>query len=182
MNDVQTRTGVVRRAWRQALDGDRVWGHIDIRPDRFGVTRYRLVVYPPGIGESERRRVRLARGWPLWGTAMWVVAEIWGNQLTGPWTTLAISTTLVLGAGLVAVAMAGDTRHLVRSICASTMVGYRDRIAEAAAERLKTLAVRLLEADDALRDGRLTRAQHEMIWWQVYDRIADQPTASSGAA
>ncbi len=98
---------LLRRGLLRLLDGDRPWGSIDIRPDRFGVTRYRLVVYPPGISESERRRVRAARGWPLWGALVWIVGEIWLSHVTGPWTALTLSTAAYLGAGLVAVAMAG---------------------------------------------------------------------------
>jgi hypothetical protein len=56
MEDMRTDRGLLRRGWLRLLDGDQPWGSIDIRPDRFGVTRYRLVVYPPGISESERRR------------------------------------------------------------------------------------------------------------------------------
>ncbi len=67
MHDTREGSGLLRRGWLRLLDGDRSWGSIDIRPDRFGVTRYRLVVYPPGISESERRWVRVARGWPLMG-------------------------------------------------------------------------------------------------------------------
>ena len=62
MDDERTGSGLLRRGWLRLIDGDRPWGSIDIKPDRFGVTRYRLVVYPPGISESERRRVRVARG------------------------------------------------------------------------------------------------------------------------
>ena len=86
MDDERTGSGLLRRGWLRLIDGDRPWGSIDIRPDRFGVTRYRLVVYPPGISESERRRVRAARGWPLWGALVWVVGEIWLSHVTGPWT------------------------------------------------------------------------------------------------
>src|SRR6476659_5562080 len=98
-----TRTGhcgLLRRGWSRLLDGDRVWGAIEIRPDRFGVTRYRLVVFPPGISESERRRVRVARGWVLWGALVWVFCEISLSHTTGPWTALAISAAIYLGLGL----------------------------------------------------------------------------------
>ncbi len=48
-----------------------------------------LVVFPPGISAPERRWVRLARGWPMWGALVWVVREIWLSQVTGPWTASA---------------------------------------------------------------------------------------------
>src|SRR5258707_12438425 len=84
MDDRREGSGLLRRGWLRLLDGDRPWGSIDIRPDRFGVTRYRLVVYPPGISESERRRVRVARGWPLWGALVWCICEIFMNSMTTP--------------------------------------------------------------------------------------------------
>ncbi|HEX2402769.1 MAG TPA: DUF6611 family protein, partial [Mycobacterium sp.] len=60
MNGIRTGSGLLRRGWSRLLDGDRAWGSLEIRPDRFGVTRYRLVVFPPGIDDAERRRVRMA--------------------------------------------------------------------------------------------------------------------------
>ena len=74
------------------------------------MTRYRLVVFPPGISDSERRRVRVARGWLLWGALVWVFCEILLSQMTGPWTALVNSTAIYLGLGLVAMAMAGDAQ------------------------------------------------------------------------
>src|SRR6476659_11094860 len=100
MHDIRTGSGLIHRRLRRALEGDRRWGSIDIRPDRFGVTRYRLVVFPPGISESERRRVRVARGWVLWGALVWVFCEISLSHTTGPWTALAISAAIYLGLGL----------------------------------------------------------------------------------
>jgi hypothetical protein len=171
MNEVQTRPGLLHRVWQRTVDGDRTWGSIDIRPDRFGVTRYRLVVYPPGISPAERRRVRVARGWPLWGAVAWILLEITTTQLTGPWTALAISTSTVVAGGLIAAWLAGDARRRVRVLTTSTMVGCRDPQAQAAAQRLKALAGTLFEADDRVRDGRMTPAEHELIWWQVYDGV-----------
>lgn len=172
MGDLQCRPGPVRRAWQRTLDGDRPWGSIDIRRDRFGVTRCRLVVYPPGLDATDRRRVRVARGWPLWGAVAWVVSEIWARHFTGPSAALAISTTLVLGAGLAAATMAGENRGRVRTVRASVMAGHCDPTSAADVDRLKVLAGRLLDADDRLRGGRLSPAQHETLWWDVYDELS----------
>jgi len=100
MDDRRRGSSLLRQGWLRLLDGDRPWGSLDIRPDRFGVTRYRLVVYPPGISQSERRRVRVARGWPLWGALVWVMCEIFMNTMTTPWIALALSTATCLGSGL----------------------------------------------------------------------------------
>jgi hypothetical protein len=179
MDDERTGSGLLRRGWLRLIDGDRPWGSIDIKPDRFGVTRYRLVVYPPGISESERRRVRAARGWPLWGALVWIVGEIWLSHVTGPWTALAISTAVFLGAGLVAVAMAGPVRSRVRTMGAMVMVGHYDPAAVAARDKLETLTAVLMEADERLVRRELSPAEYEMTWWRVYDQMESGRTISA---
>ena len=178
MEDTRTDGGLLRRGWLRLLDGDQPWGSIDIRPDRFGVTRYRLVVYPPGISDSERRRVRVARGWPLWGALVWVTCEIFLNNMTGPWTAFAISTATCLGSGLVAFAMAGAPRTGVRTHAAMVMAGHHDPISAAARDRLEGLSATLLEADELLTGGQISTIQHEMVWWQVYEQMS--PSAAPG--
>jgi Family of unknown function (DUF6611) len=74
--DRQPNSGLLRRVCLRLLDGGHPWGSLDLQPDRFGVIRHRLVVFPPGISESERRRVRVARGLPAWGAVMWIGCEI----------------------------------------------------------------------------------------------------------
>jgi len=171
-------TGLLRRGWLRLLDGDRPWGSIDIRPDRFGVTRYRLVVYPPGISESERRRVRVARGWPMWGALAWVTCEIFLSSLTPPWMAFAVSTAACLGSGLVAFAMAGAPRTRVRTMAAMVMAGHHEPISDAARDKLEGLAATLMEADERLKSGQISEIQHEMVWWQVYDEMS--PSSAPG--
>src|SRR5258708_26985110 len=84
MEDRREGSGLLRRGWLRVIDGDRPWGSIDIRPDRFGVTRYRLVVYPPGITESERRLVRVAPGRPLGGARVWSTCQVRRKQAAAP--------------------------------------------------------------------------------------------------
>jgi len=172
MDETREGSGPLRRGWLRLLDGERSWGSIDVRPDRFGVTRYRLVVYPPGISGSERRWVRFARSWPLLGAVVWMISEIFLSPMTGPWTALAFSTAAYVGGGLAAVAMAGAPRTRVRTMAAMMMAGHRDPISVAARDRLEGLATLLLEADDRLADGRISAIQHEMVWWQVYDQMS----------
>jgi hypothetical protein len=171
MDDVRTGPGLLRRGWLRMLDGERPWGSIDIRPDRFGVTRYRLVVYPPGISEPERRRVRIARGWPLWGALMWVLCEIWLSHVTGPWTAVAISTAIYLGSGLVALVAAGDPRTRVRTMAAMVMAGHLDPSSTAARDRLENLAASLMDGDERVARGEISPTDHEMIWWRVYNQM-----------
>jgi hypothetical protein len=172
------RVGLLHRGWLRLLDGECAWGSLDIRPDRFGMTRYRLVVYPPGITESERRRVRVARGWPLWGFLVWVICEILLSNLTDPSTALIVSAAAWLGSALAAFAVAGPSRARVRTTAAMVMAGYHDPVSAAARDRLEELAATLMRADDRLASGDISAAQHEMTWWQVYDKMS--PSAASG--
>ena len=178
MHDTRTGSGLLRRTWQRALDGDRRWGSIDIRPDRFGVTRYRLVLFPPGISDSERRLVRVARGWVLWGALVWIFCEISLSHTTGPWTALVISTAIYLGLGLVAKAMAGDARRQVRTIGAMVMAGHHDPVSSALRHKVENLAGALMEADELLARGEISATTHEMTWWRVYDQMGPAAPAA----
>jgi hypothetical protein len=164
-------TRLLRHSWQRLLDGDRPWGSLDIRPDRFGVTRYQLVVYPPGISESERRRVRVARGWPLWGAAAWIVCEIVLSHTVAPWVAIAVSSAAYFTSGVVAVTMAGAARRRVRTLAAIVMAGHRDPVSTATRDRVEALASTLIDADERLATGQLSPAEHELVWWRVYDRM-----------
>jgi hypothetical protein len=174
-----SRNGVLRCAWHQLLDGDRMWGSVSVRPDRFGVTRYRLVVYPPGISQTERRRVRAARGWPLWGAAVWIIAQAYLSNVLNPWTALAVSIGVTLALGFAAVSLAAPQRTQVRTISAAILAGYPDLGSNAARGTIQRLGVRLIRADESLADGGLTAAEYESIWWSVYDEMVPQATPVS---
>lgn len=160
------------------LDGDRVWGSIEVAPDRFGVTRYRLVVFPPGISESERRRLRVARGWPMWGALVWICCEVWLSDLTGPMTAFATATAVYLGLGVVAMAKAGDARKQVRTMGVMVMAGHHDPVSAALLHKLDSLAGALLEADELLARGEISPTAHEMTWWRVYDQTGQTSVAA----
>jgi hypothetical protein len=171
MHDIRTGSGLVRRGWRRVLDGDRPWGSIDIRPDRFGVTRYSLVVFPPGISDSERRWVRVARGWTLWAALVWILCEVWLSHTMGPWIALATSTAIYLGLGVVVTSVAGEPRRRVRTLGVTVMAGHHDPVSLAQRHKLESLAGALLEADELLARSEISATTHEMTWWRVYDQM-----------
>jgi uncharacterized protein DUF6611 len=177
MHDSNAAPGLLRRGWSRLLDGDRPWGSIDIRPDRFGLTRYTLVVFPPGICSPERRRVRAARGWTWWAALVWIACQIWLSQLTDPWTALAISTAVYFGLGLAVTTAAGDPRRQVRTMGVTLMAGHHDPVSAARRVKLEGLAGALMEADGSLSRGEITAASHEMTWWQVYDQMGPASAA-----
>jgi hypothetical protein len=109
----------------------------------------------------------------------WIVTVLTISQLTGPWTALAISTSAVIGAGVVAMVTAGDPRRRVRTMHASLMTGLDDPVSATTVKRLRIFAGCLVDADEALRASRISPTEHEMLWWRVYDGIAaDRPTAA----
>jgi hypothetical protein len=180
MDDRQPGLGLLRRSWLRLVDGEHPWGSFDAWHDRFGVTRYRLVVFPPGITESERRRIRVARGWPLWGALAWVVCEICLTHLTRPGLALAVSTAAYVGSGLAAMAAAGEPRTRVRVMVATVMAGHHDPVSRAARDTLDKLACWLLEADERLSLREISTTEHEAIWWRVYDQMESTRSAAPG--
>lgn len=148
-----------------------MWGALDVQSDRFGMTRYRLTVYPPGITALQRRRLRLWRGFPVWGAAAWMVAEIVLTQFLSPWQALAMSTGIVLSAGAASCFQAGPERSLVRTRTVALLRGHHDDRAQAVAAEITTLAHALTVADSHLKRGEISMVDHEVMWWRVYERL-----------
>ena len=65
--------------------------------------------------------VRIWRGAPIWGAALWVLSEMFVQQVVGPWPTFAVSTSAVIALAAVARAKAGETRKRVRAMSVVTM-------------------------------------------------------------
>jgi hypothetical protein len=170
--ETPTSRSRVQRWCDQVLDGENRWGFVRIQADRFGVTRYRLVVYPPGISHTERRRLRIWRGSPIWGAALWVLCEIFLQQWIGSWSALAISTGTVLGLALVALAKTGDARTQVRAMTVVTMAGHTDAATIVARDKLLKLATTVTSADDRVDGEGMSPLDHEALWWSVYDQLA----------
>lgn len=158
-----------------------VWGSFTIYPARFGLTRYRLVVFPPGISPVHRRMLRMWRAWPVWGAALWVALQIGGSVVGMPETALIGGTMLVIACGAMTFALAGETRVQVRSMWAVTMAGYRHADVDQRYALLRTAARALDRADLDLQEGRISPAEHEARWWQVYDALGESVTTAEAA-
>jgi len=175
----QNRPGRLQRWCAELLDGENRWGFVRIQIDRFGVTRYRLVVYPPGISDVQRRRLRIWRGAGIWGAALWVVSEILLQDLIGPWTALAFSTGGVLALAAVAMAQAGETRTMVRSMGVVTMPGLTEVATMHSRHELLAMAMTLTAADERVDEERMSPLDHEALWWQVYEKLAPAAAVTS---
>ncbi|HTY29225.1 MAG TPA: DUF6611 family protein [Mycobacterium sp.] len=158
-----------------------VWGSFTIYPARFGVTRYRLVVFPPGIDSTQRRILRAWRAWPLWGAALWVALQIGGAAVGMPETAFIGGTMLVIAAGASTFALIGDLRLQVRSLWAISMAGYSHADVDEGYALLRAMAHTLDRADMELEEGRISPAEHEARWWRVYDAIGEVPASAEPA-
>ena len=167
------RTGPawVRRWCAELLDGENRWGFVRIQADRFGVKHYRLVVYPPGISDAERRRLRIWRGSPIWGVALWAVLEILLQRLVGPSPALVVSTGTVLALAVVALAKTGDCRTKVRAMAVVIMAGYTDPAMTDARDALLRMAMALTDADERVDGDLMSPLDHEALWWSVYEQL-----------
>jgi hypothetical protein len=159
---------------RRLLDGGRTWGSLEISASRYGVTRYRLVVFPPGISGDERAVLRLWRTFPVWGIATWLLAEVVLMNVVSPGQALAFATGTCAAVGAVIMALAGHTRHRVRTLTVVRMVGVNDPMSGPLLRELRALTERLTNADARLAAGELTTVEHEAEVWRVYDGM---PTA-----
>src|SRR5690242_3656855 len=120
MTDVAQQRAL-RRGWLRLVDGACPWGRFIVCPDRMGVTHYRLVIYPPGILETDRRRLRVWRGWPMWGALLWITSYGILAGLMEPRTAVTMSAATFVGTGVVALMRAGDVRTRVREMRATVM-------------------------------------------------------------
>jgi hypothetical protein len=158
------------------LDGEYVWGAIDIWPSRHGVHKYRLVVFPPGARVAERRLLRLWRAWPTWGAVLWLISAICLSGRPAPWAAIGISTVVYLGAGAITLALVGHLRSRVRTLRVLVIDGHTDPESTAKYAELETLVTILRDADASRGLGRTSVVDHEAACWEVYDRLGpDRP-------
>jgi uncharacterized protein DUF6611 len=130
------------------------------------------VVFPPGISADERIVLRLWRTFPVWGLASWLLAEVTLMTIVGPGQAFAFATGGCAAIGAVTMALAGHTRHRVRTLTVVRMVGVNDPQAGPRLDELRTLIERLNIADARLAAGELTTVDHEAEVWRVYDAMS----------
>lgn len=155
----------------RTIDGGRTWGSLDTWPNKYGFRKYRLVVFPPGISPTERRYLRVARSWPTWGAALWLVLAVGLSGHGAGWTAVAYPTVAFLVSGAITFALARDLQANTRAMTAAVIAGYDDPAASAQFAHLHGLARTLLAADTMLDRGELTLVEYEAVWWMVYDAL-----------
>lgn len=158
--------------WHRLLDGMNPWGSFLVQPGRYGSTRYQIVVYPPGSTAAQRRRIRLWRGWPLWGALLWLICIIALPRLIDQHTAFVVSTVGCLAAGALVFIRAGDLRTGTRTLNTTVLDTGLDVTARTTCRRIKSLAATMARADDQLAAGVISPADYEAIWWQVYQGMS----------
>lgn len=159
---------------RRLLDGPHRWGSIEVRPDRFGLTRHRLVVYPPGLTDTDRRWIRAARGYPVWGFAVWLAAALVAYARLEQGPAFLVATAVYLAAGAAVLHLAGPARRQVRTLEAVS-APQDPASTRRSRERIDALAAALGRADEQLDAGIIGAAEHERIWWWVYEQLSPTP-------
>lgn len=140
---------------------------------QYGIVRYRLVVFPPGISADDRMLLRIWRAWPTWGMATFLILEILLVPVLGAAAALWISATVFLGAGALVMAMTAGHRGDVRTMTAVRRAGIHDPLAAEQFLEFYALAHDLAEADGRLAAGEIQPVEHELLVWRVYDRMGD---------
>jgi hypothetical protein len=158
----------IRAGWCRLIDGAHLWGSFDATVGRYGLRRYRLVIFPPGISTADRRLLRLWRAWPIGGGALALFAVM---LVGGPLSTTIVAAAAYLTAGAVLFVLTAGARGGVRSVSLiflTEQLGPDDRRSYAEWEAIVGVLTR---ADHMLTTGAITCPQHEALWWQAYDRL-----------
>jgi hypothetical protein len=158
--------------WYRLLDGARPWGFFDVMVGRYGLQRYRLVVFPPGINVADRRLLRLWRAWPVGGGLLAVlVAMLIGGVVAPADVTFLVAAAAYLGVGAVLFVLTAGARAGVRSMSLVLLTGYVEPDERQARRDWEKLVIVLTRADSMLHSGAIDFTQHETLWWQVYDSL-----------
>lgn len=166
------RVPVEQRWWSSLLDGTHPWGSFDATISRYGVRRYRLIVYPPGTSTADRRLARLWRGWPISGAVLVLLAVmLFGNVAASPDTVLALAVAAYASICALLFLRAGPARVQVRSMSIILVPGAADARELRRYIEWQTLVPMLTRADDMLRTGAISLVEHEATWWEAYDRL-----------
>jgi putative SOS response-associated peptidase YedK len=88
-------------------------------------------------------------------------------------------TSGVFALAAVAMANAGETRTMVRSMGVVTMPGLTEVATMHSREELLAMAMTLAAADERLDGERMSPLDHEALWWHVYEKLAPAAAVAS---
>ena len=172
------------RQFTALLDGDFPWGAVTSTHSRYGAAQQHLIVYPPGISQTDRRWLRAWRGFPLWGGLLWFSLHVLLLNAGAPWQAFMIAGGTTLAACATTYTKASQHRRQVRTLNACILSGVNDREILSAQRRLRLLATTLITAHAHHSRGEMSAVEYENIWWHVYDAMAtdSQPWGNASPA
>jgi hypothetical protein len=155
------------------LDGAHPWGSYEATVSRYGVRRYSLTIYPPGVSTTDRWLARTWRAWPITGAALMLLGVmVSGNAVTPPSTVLTLAAAAYLSISLFLYLRAGPQRVRARSMSIILMPKTADVHELRRYMQWRTLIDMLIEADRMLTIRAISPVQYEARWWEAYDCLA----------
>lgn len=157
-----------------------LWGRVLSGPDKWGMLRvgyarhwaqFRVSVFPPGINDHERIRLRIWMAAPVWGLPLWLA--IWtAFAAIGVGYTVSIPASIVITALVIArsAAAASPTRRLVRQMTVWTGDG-EEPTSSSERDRLLRMVDLLRRTDAELQAGRISPVEHEAVWARCYAEL-----------
>jgi hypothetical protein len=141
---------------------------------RYGVQRYRLIIYPPGTSTAARRLARLWRGWLVGGAVLGLLAVmLLGNVVSSPNAVLAVAVSAYVSVGVLLFLLAGPARMRVRFMSVILMPGTADAHEQRRYTEWQSLVHMLIRSDQMLTTGAISPAEHEATWWEAYDSLEE---------
>ena len=141
---------------------------------RYGVRRYRLIIYPPGTSIADRRLARLWRGWLVGGALLvFLAVMLLGNAVSSPNAVLAVAVAAYVCVGALLFLPAGPVRVQVRSVSVILVPGTADTHAQRRHTEWQALVHMLIRADHMLTTGAISPVEHEATWWDAYGRLEE---------
>lgn len=147
------------------------WGTLNIWPTRYGVCRSRLVVLAPGSSAADARRWRLAAESPWISVASATLVLVLTASTLGSTAALALAVTSSVSGFLLVRRLTRRVRHGARELTICTGMTPDPLPSPSADLLLWELVARLHSADEALRAGRITGAQHELAWSEAWELL-----------
>ncbi|AZG47783.1 DUF6611 family protein [Gordonia insulae] len=157
--------------WSRVLTGPDTWGTLRVGYARHWA-QYRVAVYPPGIDDGQRVRLRAWRAAPVWGFLLWLA--VWtAFAAIGVGYAVSIPASIVITALVIArsAAAASTTRRFVRQMTVWTGEG-EEPTSSIERDRLLRMVDLLRRTDADLRAGRISPVEHETVWAGCYAELA----------
>ena len=145
------------------------WGRLSTSPSRYGVTRSALQILPPGLDRAGRLRLRLGEAAGTAAPLVWLAVLV-ALAALAPLAVAAAGATVLVAAGWVAARVPGR-RIRPRVIVLHGTAGLGPEGA-GELELLIDCLERLTNADAALAGGRISAADHELVWSAVHERAS----------